>query len=70
MTLCEEKCELIDYDYKEERAECLCKIKTFLPLVNDINFDSEEDLIKKVSVGVKKLDKKKNQETEDVIEEQ
>ena len=42
MTLCEEKCELIDYDYKEERAECLCKIKTFLPLVNDINFDSEE----------------------------
>ena len=42
MTLCEEKCELIDYDYNEERAECLCKIKTFLPLVNNINFDSKE----------------------------
>ena len=42
MTLCEEKCELIDYDYKEERAECLCKIKTFLPFVNNIKFDSEE----------------------------
>ena len=42
MTLCEEKCELIDYDYKEERAECLCKIKTFLPFVYNIKFNSEE----------------------------
>ncbi len=39
-------------------------------VLDKINFDSEEDLIKKISVGVKKLDKKKNQETEYVIEEQ
>ena len=42
LTLCEEKCELIKYDYINERAECSCKIKVDIPFINEISFNQEE----------------------------
>ena len=39
MTLCEENCNLIDYDYKTENAKCSCKVKISLPIYEDIVFD-------------------------------
>ena len=53
MTLCEENCELIDYDYTNERAKCSCKIKLDLSLVNNIKFDKEE--LKKNFVEIKNI---------------
>ena len=40
MTLCEEKCELIDYDYTKEKVKCSCKIKTKINY--DIKFNKKE----------------------------
>ena len=41
MTLCEENCILIDYDFYNERAKCSCIIKISLPLIKDIKIDKE-----------------------------
>ena len=30
MSLCEDNCELIDYDYNNNKAKCSCKVKKFL----------------------------------------
>ena len=39
MTLCEENCELIDYDYNIKKAKCSCNIKTPINVVDEIKFD-------------------------------
>jgi hypothetical protein len=38
MTLCEENCVLIEYNYTKEKAKCSCDIKTSVPLDFDIKF--------------------------------
>ena len=42
LTLCEENCVLIDYDYTYKNAKCSCDIKIKLPLVEEIKFDKEK----------------------------
>ena len=39
MTLCEEDCEFIDYDYIKEKVKCSCLVKINLPFIRDIKFD-------------------------------
>ena len=39
MTLCEENCELVGYDYISEKAKCSCSVKINLPLFENIYFD-------------------------------
>ena len=42
MTLCEESCKLIDYDYETENAKCSCDIKINIPfLSDDININKD-----------------------------
>ena len=38
MSLCEENCELIEYNYKKEKAKCSCDIKLNIPDNYDIKF--------------------------------
>ena len=39
MSLCEENCDLIDYNYETKKAKCSCNMKTNIPLFEDIKFD-------------------------------
>ena len=41
MTLCEEDCILIDYNYTTKKAECSCSVKTKIPLNIEIKFDKK-----------------------------
>ncbi len=40
MTLCEENCNFIEYDYTNKKAKCSCEIKISLPLIDEIKFDT------------------------------
>ena len=42
LTLCEEDCKLIDYNYTTEKAKCSCLVKIHLPLIDDIKFDKNK----------------------------
>ena len=42
MTLCEEDCDLKDYDYDNETVKCSCEIKIKLPLIDEIKFDKKK----------------------------
>ena len=42
MTLCEENCYLIDYNNEIKKAKCSCKIKISLPLVDNIEIDTNK----------------------------
>ena len=43
MTLCEENCNLVDYDYQIQKAKCSCDIKLNIPyLFDDIQINKEE----------------------------
>ena len=42
LTLCEEDCHLIEYNYTSEKAKCSCLIKISLPLIEDIKFDKNK----------------------------
>ena len=42
MILCEEKCDLIDYNYKIERVKCSCEIKINTSPNYDFKFDKKE----------------------------
>ena len=42
MTLCEEDCELIDYNYTIKEAKCSCLIKINIPLFREIKFDKNK----------------------------
>ena len=41
MTLCEENCDLIDYDYKTEKSVCSCDIKLSVTPINEIKFNKK-----------------------------
>jgi len=42
MTLCEENCELIDYNYINEKVKCSCNIKTNISPNYDFKFNKKE----------------------------
>ena len=42
LTLCENNCILIDYNYTTYRAKCNCKLKVKLSIINDIKFDKNK----------------------------
>ena len=42
MTLCEESCNLIDYNYTNEKAKCSCLVKLKIPLLEEIKFDKNK----------------------------
>ena len=42
MTLCEENCELIDYNYEKGKAKCSCDVKLSIPENYDFKFDKKD----------------------------
>ena len=42
MTLCEEKCDLIDYNYNKGKVKCSCEIKTKISPNYDAKFNNQE----------------------------
>ena len=42
MSLCEEDCDLIDYDYENKKVKCSCITKVNIPLIEDIKFDKNK----------------------------
>ena len=42
MSLCEENCELIEYNPKTEKAKCFCDVKLSIPLDYDIKFNKND----------------------------
>ena len=42
LTLCEDNCILINYNYTNNRAKCNCKIKVKLPMINEIRIDKNK----------------------------
>ena len=42
LTLCEEDCNLIDYNYTTEKAKCSCLVKIKIPLLEEIKFDKKK----------------------------
>ena len=42
MTLCEEDCDLVDYNYTTEKARCSCFVKISFPFIDDIKFDKKK----------------------------
>ena len=42
MTLCEEKCDLIDYNYNIEKVKCSCEVKTKISPSNNVKFNKKE----------------------------
>ena len=50
MTLCNENCKFIEYDYNNKKAICSCEIKINLPLIDEIKFD--KDLLKNSFIDI------------------
>ena len=50
MSLCEEDCDLINYDYDINKAKCSCPIKIDLPLIESIKFDKKKLLKRFIDV--------------------
>ena len=44
MTLCEDNCELVDYDYTKEKATCSCEIKVNITKDYDAKFNKKDFL--------------------------
>ena len=42
LTLCEEDCKLIDYNYTTNRAKCNCHIKIKLPIIDQVKIDKNK----------------------------
>ena len=42
MSLCEEICEFIDYNFMIEKVKCSCLVKINLSLLKDIKFDKDK----------------------------
>ena len=42
LTLCEENCELIEYNYEKQKAKCSCDVKLSIPPDYDIKFNKNE----------------------------
>ena len=53
MTLCDEDCSLIDYNYTTEKAKCSCLFKITLPFSDEIKFD--KDKLYKSFIDVKNI---------------
>jgi len=51
MTLCEEDCELVDYDYSKEKAKCSCFVKIESPLMEEIKFDKKKLLKRFIDIN-------------------
>ena len=41
MSLCEENCELFEYNYITQKAKCSCDVKINVPLIENIKFDKK-----------------------------
>ena len=39
MTLCEEDCDLVDYNYTNQKAKCSCLVKISIPIIEEIKFN-------------------------------
>ena len=42
MSLCEENCKFVEYDYSIKKAKCSCDIKFQIPEINDIKFNKND----------------------------
>ena len=42
MTLCEEDCDLIEYNYITKKATCKCNIKIKMPIIDEIKLDKNK----------------------------
>ena len=42
LTVCEEKCKFVDYNYTKKKAKCSCEIKLNLPIIDEIKFNTDE----------------------------
>ena len=42
MSLCEENCDLVEYNYTTEKAKCSCSVKINIPSLDDIKFDKNK----------------------------
>ena len=42
MSLCEENCDLVEYNYDTKKAKCSCDIKLSIPLMDDIKFNKDD----------------------------
>ena len=42
LTICEEDCEFIEYDYNKKRALCSCFTKIKIPMISTIRFDKKK----------------------------
>ena len=58
MALCEEKCDMIDYNYNIEKVKCSCEIKTKISLNYDAEFNKKE--FYKSFIDIKNIAKKNN----------
>ena len=52
MTLCEENCKLIDYDYETEKAKCSCDIKINIPFLSDDIITINKDYLLKSFIDI------------------
>ena len=52
-TLCEEDCDLVDYNYTRKKAKCSCLVKINLPFIGDIKFD--KDKLKKRFIEIENI---------------
>ena len=52
MSLCEENCELIDYDYTKEKAKCSCDVKLSIPSNYDIKFNKKDFLKSFIDISI------------------
>ena len=53
LSLCEENCDFIKYDYDYKKVECSCEIKITLPIINDVRIDKEK--LKKNFIDIKNI---------------
>ena len=53
LSLCEENCELIAYDYNKEKSKCSCDIKTSISSYDDIKFNKNDFF--KSFIGIKNI---------------
>ena len=42
MTICEEDCNLVDYNYTTKKVKCSCLVKIKIPFITEIKFDKDK----------------------------
>ena len=42
LTLCEDNCNYVNYDYDNKKVKCSCEIKINLPIIKDVTIDTEK----------------------------